>query len=73
MNRDNIGFAALLVLIVVVGVLIYWAISYITCQAKWGDAGLPLRYGLISGCQAQVDGERWVPVEMLRDVTGKKP
>jgi len=42
-------------------------LDYVGCHSKWRDSGMPVRWGLISGCQIQVD-KRWIPAENYREL-----
>jgi hypothetical protein len=46
-----------------------WAWSSYSCHAKWRDSGMPVDFGLMSGCRISEDGGKtWIPEERWRQV-----
>jgi hypothetical protein len=54
--------AVIAVLVGVCAVMESWQ-----CHSKWGSSGLPVRYGVVSGCQVKAE-LGWIPAESYRTI-----
>ena len=57
----------LLLLLALVVMLVCTAVSvvsdYVICNAKTKDMGFNSRFGILSGCQIEVNPGQWIPLE----------
>lgn len=45
-----------------------YALESVSCHAKWGKSGMPVAYGLVSGCMVQQADGGWIPADSYRGI-----